>query len=72
MYYKCHRVNFRRCNNTISLSLREQVSLISIDTPDWLYEKPTINLKNKNNKWKGKDKACIKLWINSISPSFEY
>ena len=50
MYYKCHRVNFRRCNNTISLSLREQVSLISIDTPDWLYEKPTINLKNKNNK----------------------
>ena len=38
MYYRCHKVNFKRGNSCI-------------DTPDWMKKKKgTINLKNKDDK----------------------
>ena len=38
MYYRCHKVNFKRGNSYI-------------DTPDWMKKKKgTINLKNKDDK----------------------
>ena len=67
MYYKCHKVNFRRGS-------------IYIDSPDWI-KKATVNPKNEDNKclqyavtvalnfeevtWNPERVSSIKLFINN-------